>query len=149
MPIDDVPGLAARLSELERDVFGDDAWSEKALRALVDDDGALVLLEPGSPGLAYAAFRTVLDEAELLRVAVRPEARRCGLARRLLERGFEVLVERGVAVCHLEVRDDNVAALRLYEALGFERVGRRPSYYTGGCDAALLSRVLSENLRRS
>lgn len=114
---------------------------------MIDDERALVLVEPGSPraaadDAAYAAFRTVLDEAELLRVATRPEARRRGLARRLLERGFETLVERGVATCHLEVRDDNVAALRLYETLGFERVGRRPSYYADGCDAALLSKTL-------
>lgn len=156
MPSQDVPGLTARLAELERTVFGDDAWSEDSLRGLVEDeDGTLVLVEPNSAGaadtMAYAAFRTVLDEAELLRVAVRPEARRRGLARRLLERGFETLAEGGVVTCHLEVRGDNVAAHRLYESLGFERVGHRPSYYSDGCDAALLSKALerrpSKNLR--
>lgn len=132
--------------EIERDAFSDDAWSEDALRELVENDGVLVLTEPGLPCLAYAAFRTVLDEAELLRVAVRQEARRRGLARRILQRGIEILAERGVVICHLEVRDDNTPALRLYEALGFGRVGRRPSYYAGGCDAALLSKPLSKNV---
>ncbi|MDA8020235.1 MAG: ribosomal protein S18-alanine N-acetyltransferase [Thermoanaerobaculia bacterium] len=133
---------AERLAALEWEVFGDGAWSQDSLRLLIAD-GALILAEAEDGILvAYAAFRSVVDEAELLRLAVHPESRRRGLARELLQYAFEELNTEGVSTCHLEVRTDNSAALHLYEDLGFEPVGLRRSYYADGCDAALLSRTL-------
>jgi ribosomal-protein-alanine acetyltransferase len=88
----------------------------------------------GPPG-AYAAFRHAAGEAELLRVAVHPGARRRGLARALLLAGFERLRQAGVQVCFLEVRVENKPAIALYEGLGFSWVGLRRAYYQDGADA--------------
>ena len=52
-----------------------------------------------------------------------------------------MLSDDGITTCHLEVREDNVDALRLYEDLGFQRVGNRPSYYADDCDAVLLTKT--------
>ncbi len=88
----------------------------------------------GQPG-AYAAFRHAAGEAELLRVAVHPAARRRGLARALLEEGFVRLRLAGIQVCFLEVRVENKPAIALYEGLGFAWVGLRRAYYQDGADA--------------
>ena len=89
--------------------------------------------------LAYAAFQYLLGEAELLRIAVAPRARRGGLGQRLLEGALEHLMSEGLEICYLEVRADNRAATHLYECLGFEVSGRRQRYYQDGCDALLFS----------
>jgi [ribosomal protein S18]-alanine N-acetyltransferase len=90
----------------------------------------------------YACFRVGAGEAELLRVAVAPEARGRGIARRLIAAGFERLRAASVASCFLEVRPGNASALAVYHALGFEPQGRRRAYYRDGSDALVLRRDL-------
>lgn len=130
----DLPALAA----LEAAAFPD-PWSERLLAGELVAPASLVLvaLEAGSP-VGYAAFRRAADEAELLRVAVAPEARRRGVARRLVEAGLARLGRDGVAACFLEVRPANRPALALYDRLGFRGTGRRGRYYPDGSDALVL-----------
>ena len=71
----------------------------------------------------------MLDAADVMNVAVAPEARRQGVARALLEALEARLRARGVASLSLEVRPSNGPALALYESLGFTEAGRRPGYY--------------------
>lgn len=137
------PGDAAQLAELERASF-DPPWSEQGLAAELAKEGALALgirSAPDGAELAAAAlFSTVLGEAELLRVATRPSARRRGLAEALLADALERLGRAGIATVFLEVDEGNAPARTLYEKLGFEEVGRRPGYYRGGADAILYRR---------
>lgn len=143
---DDVEALV----RLEAEAFADGAWGTEALLPLLTaptpSDGpreSLVWLDEQAGGVAvYAAFQTVLDEAELLRVASRPSVRRRGLAYGLLSHALDELRLRGIDTCHLEVRADNDAALGLYRQLGFEPAGRRRGYYPDGTDALLLRRAL-------
>lgn len=131
------------LAQLESKAFHA-PWSYKALAAeLAKNTTACWLLDgPATDArstVAYACFQVLLDEAELLRIAVDPAARRQGLAHKLLTHGLEQLRQRGVQTCHLEVRADNTAAVGLYERLGFQTVGRRRGYYRDGADALLFS----------
>jgi ribosomal-protein-alanine N-acetyltransferase len=76
-----------------------------------------------------------VGEAELLRVAVHPGSRRCGLARALIQEGLTRLERMDVQACFLEVRVDNTPAITLYESLGFAGIGLRRGYYRDGADA--------------
>lgn len=91
-------------------------------------------------GQGFILGRVVLDEAELLTVAVAPEARRRGLGRYLLAAFEAAAVARGAARAFLEVAEDNVGALALYSGAGWGRVGWRAGYYArpGGAVAALV-----------
>lgn len=129
---------------LEAAAFAD-PWPAAALVGQLSAPGGLVLAIPGADPrelLAYAAYLVVADEAELLRIAVLPSARRRGLARRLLAAGLGRLASAGIVRCHLEVRADNVPALALYARFGFAPIGRRRRYYADGTDALLLARDL-------
>ena len=90
--------------------------------------------------MRFILIRAVLDEAEILTLAVRPEARRKGYARGLVEAAAALARAAGVCQLYLEVAEDNAAALALYRATGFVEVGRRPGYYArvGGPDVAAL-----------
>jgi ribosomal-protein-alanine N-acetyltransferase len=81
------------------------------------------------PPLGFAMSRQILDEAEVLTVAVAPAQRGRGIARTLMTAHLGRLAGRGVKTLFLEVADDNLAALRLYRGFGFEEVGRRSGYY--------------------
>ena|SRR5436190_15512145 len=141
-----------RLDALERAAF-DEPWSRAQLDSHLAHPLALTLLaedEPlaedrtheRQPPLGYAALLLVAGEAELLRIATRPEARRRGVARRLLDEALAQLRLRGAAICHLEVREDNAAAIALYVSAAFSRTGRRAGYYRDGTAALLYQKEL-------
>ncbi|MFN7132859.1 MAG: GNAT family N-acetyltransferase [Myxococcales bacterium] len=96
------------------------------------------------PPVGYARWAVIAaaGEAELLRVAVAPSARRSGIARALLQRSEAELRGTGVRVLFLEVRESNAAARRLYEATGWSECGRRRGYYPDGETAVLYRKPL-------
>ena len=71
-------------------------------------------------------------------IAVASAAQRRGLANRLMEALLQSLRERGAQLIHLEVRPSNTAARVLYERWGFRESGRRPGYYHGPPEDAIL-----------
>jgi ribosomal protein S18 acetylase RimI-like enzyme len=93
---------------------------------------------------AFARWSVIpaAGEAELVRIAVAPEARGHGFGRTLLELCQAALAAEGIRELHLEVRASNAAAQALYRRCGWREVGRRPGYYRDGEDALLFSRHL-------
>ena len=123
------------LMPYEQDMFGPEAWSrhsyakeiaDTALRhylAVEDDDGAL---------LGWGGVMVIGPTAEILTIGVVPQARRRGLATRLLHDLLDEAVRRGAEECFLEVREDNAAARAFYLAEGFAEIGVRRGYYDHG-----------------
>ena len=139
-----VPADIERLAELEQSCFPD-PWPLHLVAQELRNPSTLVLVaDVGAavPVAGYASFRQGGGEAELLRLAVDPAARRQGLARALIETGLTRLRPAGVERCFLEVRPNNEAAIACYLALGFRYAGRRPGYYRDGTDALVYARNL-------
>jgi ribosomal-protein-alanine acetyltransferase len=131
---------AAALAGLERRCFSD-PWSAEAFRATLDTPGAAGFVAEGDHELVgYILSLNAGRVAEVLNVAVAPEHRRRGLARRLLDRAVAGLEAEGVREMFLEVRESNAGALRLYEGAGFGRIGRRRAYYRKPAEDALVLR---------
>ena len=120
--------LPTWVEALEREAFGE-AWGS------LEDNEQMWALE----GLGYARWGLVVvaGEAELLRIAVMPEARGQGLGRRLLREGTKALAILGISEWHLEVRISNTSARSLYEREGWQCQGIRKGYYRNGEDAAI------------
>lgn len=97
--------------------------AERSIRA----DG--IFVGRASQPSGFVLSRRAADEAEILSVAVAPEARGRGHAGALLAAHLQMLANSGVRTVHLEVEDGNDPALALYRRLGFARVGRREGYY--------------------
>ena len=132
-----VAGDLDALEALEGAAFAD-PWTRAQIAGELAERHALVLVSHGLEG--YAVFRHIAGEAELLRLAVAPPARRRGLARRLVEHGLDILRAAGCAGCYLEVRTTNGPAIALYEALDYRRAGLRRKYYADGTDALIMHR---------
>lgn len=121
----DIPGLL----RIERASFSD-PWSAQGFAEVLELRGAIALLaEMGQETAGYLLARTVLDECEILNLAVIPEARRHGIGRALLTAGLEQMRAGGSRQVYLEVRQSNQAAQALYTSLGFRPMGVRPNYY--------------------
>ena len=129
----DAPEVAAILREAREAA----SWSEEALRdtrllpgvaAFVSDRGGAV------SGLVVG--RQVLDEAEILNLAVRQSARRQGEGRALIQRLLQHFVGRQVSRVFLEVRESNAGAIAFYHELGFQAIGVRKGYYREPSESA-------------
>ncbi|WP_010141647.1 GNAT family N-acetyltransferase [Oceanicola sp. S124] len=100
-------------------------WSAEEIAQLAGDDASFLLHRPEG----FLLGRQILDEAEILTLAVDPAARRQGTGRALVAAFLSEARRRGAATALLEVAADNGPAIALYEASGFRRSGRRPGYY--------------------
>lgn len=97
----------------------------------------------------FALGRAVADEAELLTIAVLPDARRTGLGKLLITGFLDEAARRGATSAFLEVSEANESALALYRGAGFAMVARRRGYYRDGpthVDALILKRCVSGNI---
>ena len=78
----------------------------------------------------YICMRTVVDESEIVKLAVIKNIRRQGVASKLLQAAIRQMAKDGCRSCFLEVRESNLAARGLYEKFGFRRTGLRKKYYS-------------------
>ncbi|MBU1384109.1 MAG: GNAT family N-acetyltransferase [Alphaproteobacteria bacterium] len=121
---------AARLASIHAGAFTgphDAPWSAAAFADLLDQAGVFAV----EAADGFILMRAVADEAEILTLAVRPEARRGGQGGRLVGEGVLAAATRGAVRVFLEVAEDNAAARALYARAGFAEAGRRPGYYAG------------------
>lgn len=125
---------------LEHACFGTGAWGAPTLQAAIDDPAQDVLVAHTAD--AYAVVRTVVDVADLDRIAVLPQVRRRGVGRGMLAEAITRAEGRDAERMLLEVAADNTAAIALYVAAGFDEISRRPRYYAGGVDALVMERRL-------
>ncbi|MCA1838317.1 MAG: ribosomal protein S18-alanine N-acetyltransferase [Actinobacteria bacterium] len=97
---------------------------------------------PGKEGapqlIGYICFWVVFDEYRLMNLAVEQSWRRQGIAGELMRRSLASGSDIGARRALLEVRTSNLAAVHLYEGLGFRRVGTRERYYHNPVEDALL-----------
>lgn len=96
--------------------------------------------------VAFATCWLIVDELHINTVAVRRDVRRHGFARALMEHVLAEAAARGAQRALLEVRRSNLAAIGLYDALGFTTESVRKGYYPNPPDDAL---ILSKKLRGS
>ena len=124
------------LAALDRSCFANENWSAQDFLSESEKHGGIVLAAYIDNDLAglIAGF-TASDTGEILTVAVSPEHRRMGIARRLLEEFLTLLPDETETIA-LEVRQSNSAAIALYESFGFTKTGVRRRFYRGPAEDA-------------
>ncbi len=119
----------AQVAQLEKICFSD-PWSEKSVSSELSNSLSLWLVAlDGETVAGYIGSQTVLDETDMMNVAVHPDFRRQGIAEALVTELVAQLKQMESHSLTLEVRASNAPAKALYEKLGFTLAGRRPNYY--------------------
>lgn len=131
------------LAALQQFCFPEDPWGENSIATLLGQPGCFALLAlRGEDPVGFVMARVAAEDAEILAIGVREDARGCGIGARLLAAGLDGAQRLGATAMFLEVAEDNAAARALYKSSGFFPVGRRPGYYkrSDGRIAALVLR---------
>jgi len=130
--------------QLNKDAFSE-YWSRTSLYSSLESGYDLLLCELNGDIIAYLLSVTVLDEIQIMQIAVSASHRRQGLASHMSK---ELIASaNNIQQITLEVRLSNRAASACYTRLGFQEVGYRKNYYApdvSGCreDAVLMSKTL-------
>jgi ribosomal-protein-alanine N-acetyltransferase len=103
-------------------------WSEAEFKELLGRDTVTLIMTND----AALVFETVLDEAEVLTIAVAPDAQRQGKGTALLDALLSQCRALDVKRCFLEVAVDNEAAVKLYRRYEFSQIGMRRGYFQRG-----------------
>jgi ribosomal-protein-alanine N-acetyltransferase len=109
-------------------------WSDGDLGKMLDSESydtfvAHPIKSKGSKPFGFVFVRSVQDEAEIITIATSPKARRKGIGRQLMRAVVRKLEYDRKKKLFLEVDEENTAAVKLYQSLGFIKVGERQGYY--------------------
>ena len=135
----------AGLCDLEARSFATDRLSRRSLRRFLRMKSAS--LRAAAAGGAIAGYHLVLMRrgsaiARLYSIAVADGQRGTGLAQALMADAERIAEQRGCHALRLEVRPDNRAAIRLYERLGYRKIGVYPKFYADKADAVRYEKLL-------
>ena len=137
---------AEAASEILREAPEAAGWSVEVIRATFASGGVSGFIsEKGGKRTGFILGKEVLDEGEILNLAVIMRNRGQGEGTALVKSMLNSLAARGVRRIFLEVRESNQGAIAFYKKLGFEQVGRREGYYREPVEAALVLEHSTKN----
>ena len=143
------PADAEAAAELEATCFADAShtpWSPQLLMSELASDVAAPrswwVAHDNGELVGIAGGMAIDTDVEILDVAVAPDRRRQGIARKLLSHVSYDAQMLGCTTASLEVEANNITAIALYESLGFSRSGVRRGYYGTGAYACIMTATL-------
>lgn len=127
-----------QVMEIENDLISPPWTREGFFTLLIKDENMFFVVEEKGRILGYCSMQTVLDEGDILNVAVARDRQKEGIGYFLVDSMLMMAAARGIHIVHLEVRESNGSARRLYQRLGFKEDGLRKNYYTEPVENAVL-----------
>lgn len=120
-------------------------WSETIFSDCLRAGYECWVIELNNVIVGYMVFILAAGECHLLNLCVKPDLQNRGYGRHALNKMCAIASDKKAILVFLEVRPSNHAALNLYEAAGFNQMGRRKNYYPGAKgkeDAILFAKQL-------
>ena len=126
--------LLDKLCEIENQCFKQEAFTKQQIASLITDYntiGLTAVINGEIAGFVIARVNIIRNVTfgHILTIDVAPAYRRKGVAQRLLHEIEVKLRGKGIEECHLEVRENNIAALNLYYKLGYTKLANLDNYY--------------------
>ena len=138
--------LLDKLCEIERECFKEEAFSRRQISSLLEDYNSISLVAVENEaivgfiiGMIY--FKRNALDGHILTIDVLPQHQRKGIGLKLMQEIEKIFIEKNVKTCHLEAREDNIEALRLYEKAGYKKVEKLKNYY-GKADGLYFCKAL-------
>ena len=131
---------------IEQSVFPQTAWTEGQFwgeLARVPQARDYTVAIDGGEVLGYVGTNLVPPESDIQTIAVAQHTQGQGIGRLLLNHAIKIAVQRGCSSMFLEVREDNVAAISMYENFDFTRLQMRRNYYGSGLHGIVMKKALS------
>ena len=139
-----------RLSDLEEikntlQTDFDDFWNFEIFKEeLANNNSSYLVLRYDDEIVCFGGIKIILDEANIMNIVTRKDKRNQGFARFVLNELINISKEQNCTSITLEVNENNLPAIHLYELFDFKEVGRRKNYYRNGNTAILMTLKLTD-----
>ena len=122
----------------------DNFWSYDVLEDELESENSYVIVAKNSENIivGFAGLKVILDEANIMNIVVKKDFRHHGIGSILLENLINYSKSINLKTITLEVNENNLSAIRLYDKFSFDRLGIRKKYYNGESDAIIMSKHL-------
>ncbi len=133
------PICASDLVEIENVCFETNRWTESMFLEELGQENReyFVLYYKGKP-LGYIGLLKTIDELCVLKIAIVPEFRRLGLAKKLIDKALLIKEKENIKTFYLEVESKNTNAIKFYEKMGFKTLSIRKNYYQNQDDCNVM-----------
>jgi ribosomal-protein-alanine N-acetyltransferase len=126
--------LLDRLNEIEEQCFDQEAFTKRQIAYLLTDYNTIALVAKADSDIAgFIIAQVEIDNntlfGHIITINVAANCRRKRIASKMLKEIEDILKQKGISECHLEVREDNTAATKLYLNNGYQKMGRLEKYY--------------------
>jgi [ribosomal protein S18]-alanine N-acetyltransferase len=126
--------LLDKLCEIEEQCFDEEAFTKRQISYLLTDYNTIALVAKANNDIAGFVIAQVEVENDrvfghIITVNVLSANRRKGIGTKMLQEIESLLRQKGITECQLEVREDNSAALKLYQSVGYQKIGKLQNYY--------------------
>ena len=122
----------------------DNFWSFDVLEDELECDNSYVIVAKSTDNtiVGFAGLKTILDEADIMNIVVKKDFRHNGIGSILLENLINYSKNMNMKTITLEVNENNLSAISLYDKFSFDKLGIRKKYYNGESDAIIMSKKL-------
>ena len=126
--------LLDKLFKIEEQCFDQEAFTKRQISYLLTDYNTIALVAKTDSDIAgFIITQVEVEEntefGHIITINVPPNYRRKGIATKLLQEIEALLKQKGISECRLEVREDNSQAIKLYQSLGYQTIGKLEKYY--------------------
>ena len=135
-----LPGDILQVHEIGKQCFTT-PWELRSFEYEIENRDAILKVAVFNLEIVgYICIRSIMDVTHIMDLAVTPKYKRMGIGRLLLRDALQELrrVRPDISLITLEVRESNIAAVKLYEKFGFREIGRRRGYYKKPVEDALI-----------
>lgn len=136
-----------RLCEIETESFGKEAFTRQQIAHLLAGHNSISLIARENGKIVGFIIGIIYVErnfltGHILTIDISPTQRRKGIGSRLLQEIEKIFKQNGVKTCRLEVRENNIAALNLYQKFGYKKMGKLENFY-GDVDGVCFKKNLT------
>lgn len=115
-------------------------WNYKIFKdELVNNNSSYLVLRYDGEIVCYGGIKIIIDEADVMNIVTRIDKRNMGFAKFILNELINIAKEKNCKLITLEVNENNLPAIHLYENFNFKQVGLRKKYYNGIDNAILMT----------
>lgn len=121
----------------------DDFWNEQTLQNELNSPTSYYLVAKlHNEIVGFAGIKIVLDSADIMNIVIKKDNRNCGIGYLLLIELLSIAKQKNINTITLEVNENNLPAIHLYEKLGFKKIAERKKYYQNTYDAFIMQIIL-------
>lgn len=121
----------------------DDFWTYSILeQEFFNENTTYIIAKKDNEIIGFAGILTIIDEANIMNIVTKKNKRNLGIGSKLLSELINISKSKNFKSITLEVNENNIPAVKLYEKFKFEKVGIRKKYYNNTDSAILMTLYL-------